>query len=150
MIYLGMPDLDSPRWQELQDAYGPATEIAKLLSQLQSDASPKASSFDEPWFSLWPALCHQGDVYTASYAAVPAIVATLRAARLPIAMDFFLLPVCIELARVDKRGPDIPPDLQSDYASAIKELPILAKKFRRHHRSVSQTLDGCCTANCRW
>lgn len=103
MIYLGMPDLDSPRWRELQDAYGPATKIPKLVRQLQSDPSPKASSNDEPWFSLWSALCHQGDVYTASYAAVPAIVATLRAARLPITMDFFLLPVCIELARM--RGP---------------------------------------------
>jgi hypothetical protein len=102
-----MIPLDSRRCNELQDAYGLATKILALLEQLQSDPRPNASWKDEPWYSLWPALCRQGEVFTASYAAVPWIISILRDAKPAVAMDLFLLPVSIELARVNGRGPDI-------------------------------------------
>lgn len=124
-----MIPLESPRWNELRDAYGPATQIPNLLRELQSDPRPKASSTDEPWFSLWSALCHQGDIYPASYAAVPHIVSTLRNLNPPVAMGFFLLPVCIELARVGEHGPSVPDELARDYHNAVKELAALADKF---------------------
>src|SRR5262245_2777864 len=68
-----MIPLDSPEWRRLQHAYGPASDIPDLLRQLAANPCAKKSG-DEPWHSLWSALCHQGDVYTASYAAVPHIV----------------------------------------------------------------------------
>ena len=55
--------LDSPRWPELNHAYGKASDIPALLRQL--DSFPPSGPDDEPWFSLWSALAHQGDVYPA-------------------------------------------------------------------------------------
>jgi hypothetical protein len=69
--------LDSPRWSELDHAYGKAAGIPALLRHLES--FPPSSPDDEPWFSLWSALAHQGDVYPASFAAVPHVVRALAA-----------------------------------------------------------------------
>ena len=76
-----------------------------LLRQLSDDPRPKAGYKDEPWFSLWSALCHQGDVYSASYVAVPHVVQIALTAKGKIDAGFFLLPACIEVARATGRGP---------------------------------------------
>jgi hypothetical protein len=71
-----MLPLDSPRWSELKHAYGFASDVPGLLSQLV--AFPAEATYqDEPWFTLWSSLYHQGDIYPASFAAVPHIVAAL-------------------------------------------------------------------------
>src|SRR4051812_40379348 len=62
--------LDSPRWGELTHAYGEASDIPALLRRLKT-APPPTDYRSEPWFTLWSALCHQNDVYIASYAAIP-------------------------------------------------------------------------------
>lgn len=49
-----MLGLDSPRWAELQHAYGSATDIPSLLRQLST--LPDAEGDAEPWYSLWSAL----------------------------------------------------------------------------------------------
>jgi hypothetical protein len=56
------------KWSELRDAYGPADDIPRLLAQLDPD--PRA----EVWGELWVRLCHQGSVYSASFAAIPCLV----------------------------------------------------------------------------
>jgi len=69
----GMLPLNDARWTALSDAYGASTGIPKLLAHaatLPEDFGEGA----EPYFSLWSALCHQGDVYSASYAALPHLV----------------------------------------------------------------------------
>lgn len=73
-----MLELDSPRWKKLKHAYGKASDIPALLERLKT-APPPADWQSEPWFSLWSALCHQHDVYTASYAALPHIAAIAAA-----------------------------------------------------------------------
>jgi hypothetical protein len=127
-----MIDLESPKWNELQDAYGSASKIPKLLSELALNTAPRKSTLDEPWFSLWSSLCHQGDVYTASYAAVPYIVqiagANLDAAS--IDMSFYSLPACIEIARAQGKGPDLPKDLKQEYQAAIRKLGEYAVKYQ--------------------
>lgn len=55
-------------WSRLRDAYGPASEIPKLLDRLSPD--PK----DGAWNDLWSRLCHQGTVYSASFAALPRLL----------------------------------------------------------------------------
>lgn len=68
-----MIELLSSQWSELSHAYGAASDIPKLLTQLED--YPEATDYRaEPYFSLWSALWHQGDVYTASFAAVPHIL----------------------------------------------------------------------------
>jgi hypothetical protein len=37
---------------------------------------PASEGQQEPWFTLWSALAHQGDVYFAALAQLPSLVAT--------------------------------------------------------------------------
>jgi len=117
-----MLTLDDPGWRDLQHAYGDAADIPDMLRALASSTGPKAGYQDEPWFSLWSSLCHQGDVYTASYAAVPHIVQIAGEAKGPVDFSFFQLPAAIEVARQTGRGPDIPGVLADDYHRAIARL----------------------------
>jgi hypothetical protein len=118
-----MIPLDSARWTELQDAYGSAAGIPALLRQIET--FPEEEKYDEePWFSLWSALCHQGDVYSASFAAVPHILRVAESAPRRLSHSFFQLPACIEVAR-KKKTVDVPADLQESYFSALSRLPAI-------------------------
>lgn len=116
--------LDSPFWSELRHAYGDASDIPALLSQLSS--FPSESSYqDEPWFTLWSSLCHQGDIYSASFAAVPHIVKALAGDPSRASMSFFLLPARIELER-ESKSTVVPASLSAAYSKALVQLPSLA------------------------
>jgi len=117
-----MLTLDDPGWRDLQHAYGDAADIPNMLRALASSTEPKAGYQDEPWFSLWSSLCHQGDVYNASYAAVPHIVRIAGEAKGPVDFSFFQLPAAIEVARQTGHGPDIPRVHADDYHRAIARL----------------------------
>jgi hypothetical protein len=117
-----MIPLDDPGWSELAHAYGPASDIPELLAALSSSPAPTADYQAEPWFSLWSSLCHQGDVYTASYAAVPHVVEIAMKAAGPIDSGFFHLPAAIELFRDEGRGPEVPAELEGPYREAIAKL----------------------------
>lgn len=124
----------------LQHAYGPAGDIPALLERARTAPAPDTYR-DEPWFSLWSSLCHQGDVYTASYAAVPELVAIAgaRAAEARVAWECLLLAGSIELERALPEGappPAIPPDLAPEYASALRRGAEMAS------RQLAGTSDG--------
>jgi hypothetical protein len=55
-------------WSTLKHAYGNASDVPALLSNLSRD--PHSSVWEE----LWSRLCHQGTVYSASFAALPVLV----------------------------------------------------------------------------
>jgi hypothetical protein len=114
--------LDSPRWNELQHAYGSASDVPLLLRSIASDPA-SSSSTEGPWFDLWSALCHQGDVYAASFAAVPHIVDTLVNAADQACANFFSLPASIEIARIRRKVP-VPVDLRLAYEAALGRLPL--------------------------
>ena len=119
-----MVPLDDQRWSDLQNAYGSSRQIPELLRQLKShppDDEPEA----EPYFSLWSALCHQGDVYTASYAALPHIVAAIELAPAKAQWTLFLMIACIEIARSKGRGPEIPADCKMAYVESLGKVPQL-------------------------
>ena len=117
-----MLPLNSRRWSELSDAYGVSADIPGLLTDLES-LPPNEGTEAEPYFSLWSALCHQGDVYTASYAAVPHLVRVAADAPERVPWTVFLMVASIEIARSNGRGPEIPPDLESDYFMALARIP---------------------------
>jgi hypothetical protein len=119
-----MLPLDSTRWSGLSHAYGDASDIPSLLAALES-LPPTGESGAEPYFSLWSALCHQGDVYVGSYAAVPHIVRVIGTAPERVPMTLFLMVACIEIARSKGCGPTVPPDLQADYRDALARIPEL-------------------------
>jgi hypothetical protein len=115
--------LDSPRWSELRHAYGTAEDIPPLLRQLEA-FPPPARYDEEPWYTLWSSLCHQGDVYSASFAAVPHIIRVLATDPLRAQSSFFQLPAQVEICRRRKEVP-IPPDLREPYFAALAQLPGL-------------------------
>ena len=121
-----MLDLDDGRWSELTHAYGPAADIPPLLRRLR-DFPPATDYRAEPYFSLWSALCHQGDVYPASYAAVPHLVAALLASPSPLYDSPLLLVVCIEIARSNGKGPEVPVGLAAPYREALRRLPEVVR-----------------------
>ncbi|MGC5005205.1 hypothetical protein [Streptomyces sp. NBC_00353] len=59
-------------WSRLNHAYGTAQDIPSLLDAMSPDPQ------DAGWDALWSRLCHQGTVYSASYAALPAFADTAR------------------------------------------------------------------------
>ena len=117
-----MLSLDDPTWAQLSHAYGPASDVPELLRKLAQSTRQHESHQEEPWFSLWSSLCHQGDVYEASYAAVPHIVEIALVTPGPLDFSFFQLPACIEIARQNGRGPELSIGLGVSYLSALAKL----------------------------
>lgn len=122
--------LDSPRWPQLSHAYGQASDIPSLIHALEASPSPEHAN--EPWHSIWSALAHQGDVYSASFAAVPHVVRIL--AMDPLAADptYFQFPAIVEAWRQNKHV-TVPADLEDDYSAALSRLPsLIAQAATRH------------------
>lgn len=117
-----MLSLQSPRWSELQHAYGQAADIPVLLERLRE--LPKSEGEAQPWFALWSALAHQRDVYSASFAAVPHVVAALATAPAKADASFFQFPAWVEICRA-KNGVEVPEDLRCSYFQALARLPVL-------------------------
>ena len=120
-----MLPLDSPEWSQLRHAYGEASDVPDMLRELET-FPPHEGYEAPPYFMLWSSLCHQHDVYTASYAAVPHIIRILASAPTRAHWDFFLLPACIEISRWRGFGPEIPAALRDAYFSALQRIPSLA------------------------
>jgi hypothetical protein len=110
-------------WAEFTHAYGSAANVPSLLDVARR--APAGGTYtEEPWFSLWSALCHQGDVYTASYAAVPELVAIAQAriGEHAAARECVLLAGAIELERAHPQGPQpptMPAAIRGSYAEAM-------------------------------
>ena len=117
-----MLNLDEKEWSELSHAYGTAEDIPDLISQL-SEYPINTDYKTEPYFTLCSSLCHQGDIYTASYAAVPHILLLAEKKPTRISFDYLLIPVSIEIARLSGRGPDIPKNLRESCVDAIHSMP---------------------------
>jgi hypothetical protein len=117
-----MLSLDSPRWSELTHAYGSAEDIPPLLAQLKN--LPESKGDEEPWFDLWSALAHQGDVYSASFAAVPFVIEALASHPAKASNVYFQFPAWVEICR-QKNSIEIPEDLATAYFSSLARLPHL-------------------------
>ncbi|WP_312112576.1 MULTISPECIES: hypothetical protein [Stenotrophomonas] len=135
--------LDDPRWAELQHAYGAADDIPELLANL---SIPKAErSEDDPiedtWHELWSSLCHQGDVYSASFAAVPHIVDVLLQQPELLMFDFVGLPISIEMQRREA-SISLPELVEPEYSDALQKLARFAASIvtGSHDESMSSCL----------
>jgi len=85
---------------------------------------PASNGNDEPWFTLWSSLAHQGDVYSASFAAVPHVVLALSISPLTADSSFFHFPAWVEVCR-QKKNASVPENLRQAYFSALNSLPSL-------------------------
>jgi hypothetical protein len=119
-----MLSLDDPRWAQLHHAYGVATDVPDLLRALaRGEDRRQASRRGDVWDMIWSALCHQGDVDTASYAALPHIVAI--GAKRPTAEQSMFWSFAGAVALSDHRGL-MPDDLRESYDEAVREADRLA------------------------
>lgn len=125
--------LDSPRWPELAQAYGPAQDVPRLVEHLElvSDAER-----GEIWFGLWSLLCRQGSVYTASYAALPHLVGFAERRPLAERARSLHLVGAIEAGRLRPDAPPLPDSLAAAYHDALARVPGMIA------RSVGEAWDA--------
>jgi hypothetical protein len=114
-----MLPLTDPRWENLVGCYSVPYNPAPLLAALLEGSDP------EPiWEELWNELHHQGDVRSASYAAVPYLCEFCRRSR---TLDWNPLGIIavIELERPERNNPPIPDFLARGYHAAIQAIPLI-------------------------
>jgi hypothetical protein len=118
-----MLSLDSPRWAELEQGYGTAEDVPRLLDALATLDDPGARA--EVWFALWRMLCRPDAVFDAAYAAAPHLLDVAADFALPERVEAIHFVSRIEVMRLTPGAPSIPPDLVAAYAEAVEELPAL-------------------------
>jgi hypothetical protein len=91
-----------------------------------ADAPAPRAYDDEPWFSLWSSLCHQGTVYPASFAAVPELIRLAEQRDGDARAECLLLAASIEMERHSRSAPPIPDMLAADYSAALQQGTALA------------------------
>ena len=111
--------------QRFQHAYGLASDIPPLLRSVAADVASSDARDGTSWFDLWSALCHQGDVYPASFAAIPHIVEALASHPARASYQFFLLPAAVEVAR-HRRNMPIPTHLEAAYFASLRRLSLIS------------------------
>lgn len=118
--------LDSPRWAELKHAYGNATDIPAQLREVT--ATVPRGDLGKTWVDIWSALAHQGDVYTASFAAVPHLISALWTS--PVSTDYNYLHFAgyVESRRQQLKI-EVPADLSLGYSAAMKSIPALVAEI---------------------
>ena len=113
-------DFSDERWNGLKGGYRGLFDARPLLIRLGS-----GHDVNETWSELWNELHHQSDVDTASYAAVPHLVAVHRQRDVPD-YNTFALMCCIEIERHHDDNPPIPDFLLPAYEQAWRDVVPLA------------------------
>lgn len=108
-------DMDGTGWQ---DAYGHPFDPRPVIEAWAAGRAPDAVG------ELWGRLYHQGGIGTASYVAVPALVATLVLTTLPD-WNAYALIASVEEARLNA-GPPVPSAVASSYRAAWEQVLPLA------------------------
>lgn len=97
------------QWSQLRHAYGPADDIPGLFARLAGGQED-----EKVWHALWSALCHQGTVYEANYAALP-VLGDIATGRAPGGREQAVLMAGLIVAEADA-------SLRARYASRIAQL----------------------------
>lgn len=134
-----MLPLDDPRWDTLVGGYRVRYSPTHILREL-IEGRPS----DSHWDALWQELHHQGNVDSASYAAVPYLAEHMR--RAP-KLDFNPIAIIavIEIARPSDGNPPVPDFLSESYHSTIASLPALLGQHpdTRWHANVLAAAMSC-------
>src|SRR4051794_24279697 len=114
-----MVALDSPRWKELQHAYGSAEDVPALLRALAAEATPRFSEHPAearnnptPWDEVYSSLCHQTSASSATYAAFPHIVEIAESSGVSMRVEVLLLAGTIQ---IHNNRDNVPNDLVADF-----------------------------------
>lgn len=115
-----MLEFTDARWSRLAGGRRTAFDPRRALSHLDSGVG-----VERAWAELWDGLHHQGDVDTASYAAVPHLVGIHRRRDVPDWNTYALLGT-IERERGARGNPPIPDWLANEYQGAWRDVVALA------------------------
>ena len=107
-------------WATLEHAYGNAQDVPALLTA----ADHASDEVGVEWDELWSRLCHQGTVYSASYAALP-VLATIAGRHAPSGYVAALHLAAAIIASED--GPQRAADVRRDHADDLAQLRDLAE-----------------------
>lgn len=114
-------DLASPRWRELQQAFGSAEDIPRLLAALQDTDDDRVGA--ELWYGLWATLCPDDQVFSGAYAAAPHLLRITEDRDFAERVAAMHLVAQVEVCRHAPDAPGIDDDLVLAYAAAIESLP---------------------------
>ncbi|MBD0708424.1 MULTISPECIES: hypothetical protein [unclassified Streptomyces] len=112
-------------WTKLSHAYGSAEDIPGLLERIASGREPGL------WTDLWSALCHQGSVYPASFAALP------RLADLTESEDRAQAVNALNLAGAIMAGAEQPGTAEDVRARHAATVARLLASVNRHLRTAT-------------
>lgn len=115
--------LESPRWLELDQAYGAAEDLPALLGAIASPTP--AEDRAALWFAVWRMLSRPDAVFTSTYAAVPHLIALADELPLGERAEALHLASHTECIRQLPDAPRIPDDLVPAYAEAIERMPSI-------------------------
>jgi len=117
--------LDSEQWSRLETAYGSAKDVPGYLSEIYRNPTKVCAWNEDPWYFLWSSLCHQGDIFSASIAAVPHLLSAAQRASeggLVFTSNCIALPIAIERARTNKSLA-----VDEDYFSHLRSINNLMR-----------------------
>ncbi|MDB4886823.1 MAG: hypothetical protein JWN79_2261 [Gemmatimonadetes bacterium] len=115
-----MLSLESSRWGTLQQAYGSAEDVPRLIAALGDVPEPEARA--QVWFALWRMLWRPDAVFDAAYAAVPHLLAIAEALTFEERIQAIHLALRVELLRRGPTAPPMPAGLVGPYGAAIDGL----------------------------
>ena len=118
-----MLTLDSPRWAELDQAYGSAEDLPRLLAALTE--MRMAEDRAALWFAVWRMLATPDAVFTSTYAAVPHLIALAPDLPLGERAEALHLASHAECMRQEPSAPRVPDDLVAAYAEAVERMPAI-------------------------
>ena len=130
-------------WKALYHAYGEASGIPALIDELRANPS------DTVWQDLWGSLCHQGTVYSASYASLQPLCelakSMLASDRLSPLMLIGAIVASDDLFGVDRRPVDdiqaLIPDLQALADESMKVSGLTPEIFVYYLQAASAFAD---------
>jgi hypothetical protein len=108
-------------WARLHHAYGAAEDVPALLAEAEATREEEGRVWDD----LWSRLCHQGTVYSASYAALPALSA-MTAQHAPAGYVPSLHLAAAIIASND--GPEDPSAVRRRYEGELSVLRDVAER----------------------
>lgn len=140
-----MLDLNDPRWALLQHAYGTAQDVPDLLRRIAAEAestnpdhSGKANISPTPWDEVYSSLYHQDSIYSATFAALPHIVALAENAGPAFRLDTMILAGNIRIKGIPDLN--IPLDLIEEFESSLCKVRKWSLDIFRH-LTVDDPLD---------
>lgn len=120
-----MYSLDSDKWETLEHAYGSAEDIPKILHALLDQEEGAYY-----WDNMWSSLCHQGTIYSATFAVFPYLISALKTQleQGKANVNFYYFATCVEISR-QIFSVEIPEELNKDYFLCLKKLNQYQKPF---------------------